>query len=149
MRTLVQALVWAGGALVCASSGAVIPANPRAIAGFDHIRPQQVGSVLAAFCKRNGCAAQFLGEDHGNYGWNLNVGDTRPVLVGTGCAGISHRYCVQTWGADGKTFMTLKRTQQLKRMLEAKGAKVVLMDCSFGPTKHGNDYVCTNGKPPP
>lgn len=146
MKILATICVCLGGALVCASSGAVIPANPRTIAGFDNIQPTAVGEVLSAFCRKNGCTAKLTWR---NAVWHLYVGDTHVAGIGEGCAGIPHHYCIQTIGSVAVAFMTLARTRQLARLLEAKGATVVLMDCSIEPTSHGLGYICTNGKPPP
>lgn len=150
MRSTILISVGLGFACVCTSSGAIIPANPRVVAGFDGISVQGIGEVFTAFCRRNGCTARFLDAKTGSIGWSLIVGDTRPVSVGPGCWGVPHHDCVQTWGRDGRAFMTPVRLQQLKQMLEDKGAKVVLMDCSFKETEGiGQHYVCTNGKSPP
>jgi hypothetical protein len=123
-------------------------ARPRVIAGFDHIAPQQVGNVLASFCRDNGCDAKFLGKKYG-YVWNLIVGNTRSAMVGSACrqAGFNYDYCVDAWGDEGKAFMNSARIQQLKAMLQTKGARVTLIDCSFE-WSHGN-YVCANSKPLP
>ena len=146
MKVLATFFVWLGGMLVCASSGAVVPANPRTIAGFDNIQPSAVGDVLGAFCRTNDCTAKLT---WGNAVWHLYVADTQVAGIGKDCAGIPHHYCVQTTGPVAKAFMTPARIQQMARLLEDKGAKVVVMDCSVEWTSHGLDYICTNGKPPP
>lgn len=139
MKKIVLTLTWTGLALTFVMASAQT-AHPRIIAGFDHIALQQVVKVLVAFCKENGCKADSHGE--------LTLGNTRPVSVGSGCylADRNYDYCVQTWGNEGTAFMNPARTQQLKAMLEAKGAKVTLMDCSFEWSGHDN-YVCANSKP--
>lgn len=150
MKAKLLPLMWAGLALTSAVANAQT-ASPRVIAGFDHIAPRQVGKVLAAFCEKNGCDAKFLGKKYG-YVWNLIVGNTRPVMVGSACrqAGFNYDYCVDAWGDLGEAFMNPARTRQLKAMLEAKSAKVTLMDCSFEWGSGGSGhYVCANGKPLP
>ena len=134
------------------SSQAVIPADPRAIMGIDHIKPHKLGAVLHEFCKTNGCTAKldtkFLKY---GYGWHIYIGNPSSsysnwVLgVGEGCALIPHRYCAQIFDPLYAGFVTKVRLAELKRLLEVKGAKVTLMDCKLGP---GQD-LCANGKPPP
>ena len=141
VKAIISPLMWTGLALTSVVANAQT-AHPRVIAGFDHIAPQQVGKVLAAFCKENGCKAD------GNT-WNLTVDNTTPVSIGSKChpAGLNYDYYVQAWGSADKAFMNSARMQQLKAMLEAKGATVTLMNCSFE-WSHGN-YVCANSKPLP
>lgn len=143
MKAIFLPLVWAGLALASVTASAQT-AHARGIMGFDHIASQQVGKVLVAFCKKNGCRANV-------HTWQLTVGNTTPVSVGGGCrrAGINYDFCVGVWGKEGMTFMNPARTQQLKAMLEAKGAKVTLMDCSFEVGNSFGHYVCADGKPLP
>ena len=143
MKAILLPLMCVGLALTSVAANAQT-AHPRVIAGFDHIAPQQVGNVLAMFCKKNGCKAD-------SHTWNLIVGNTRPVGVGSACrqSGSNYDYCVGAWGDEGRAFMNPARTQQLKAMLEAKGAKVTLMDCSFEWGSGHGRYVCVNGKPLP
>lgn len=149
MRATVFALALLGAIAIPSLSLALIPGTPRIIAGIDDISPKNLGEVLSRFCKENDCKAQLDWHENDNYNWNFYWNDGRtPVSVGGTCTRIHHHYCIQTWGVEGRAFMNDERTLELKKMLEAKGAKVVLMDCSIGGTD-GFRYVCTNGKPPP
>jgi len=135
MKAIFPLLLRVGLVLIAVAADAQT-APPIVTAGFDHIAPQQVDQVLVVFCKENGCNAEFLGKQYG-YVWNLIVGNTRPVMIGSACrsAGLDYDYCVGEWRGGGKTFMDYSRMQKLKRMLEAKGAKVTLMGCNFEPEK--------------
>ncbi len=147
MRTVAKAFVWAGAALIATAANAIVPANPRVIAGIDHITPTQLGNALSKFCNANGCVSKLVWHKHGDYLWNITLhSDTTPVSVANGCVGIPHQYCVQTWGTLGKEFMSSVQTQQLKHLLEAEAATVVLMDCQL---RLGGHNVCANGKAPP
>ena len=139
MKSMLRASLSTGLALTFVMANAQT-AHPRVIAGFDHAALPQVLDVLAAFCKENGCNANSHGQ--------LIIGNTTPISVGVECslAGHNYDYCVQAWGNEGTVFMNPTRTQQLKAMLEAKGAKVILMDCHFGWGNSGpGSYVCADG----
>jgi hypothetical protein len=148
---MLQGLVWLTVVMVFTSSHAMIPANPRTIAGIDGITPEQLGEALSQFCKVSGCISKLVWHAKDGHLWNISLYDgSTPVMVGDGCPSTHHTYCVETWGYLGKRFMSSVRTQRLKGMLEAKGAKVILMDCMFAPDRKRHVlYVCTNGKPPP
>lgn len=150
MRILPFVLMLVGATTFPSVSQAIIPANPRTIMGIDGISPDHFGGVLSLFCRKNACESKLEWHKNGGYAWNLYWSNgLSPASAENVCGGIPHRYCVHTWGAEGKAFMNDGRMLELKKMLEAKGAKVVIMDCSVEPTDHGFDYVCTDGKPPP
>ena len=146
MKTLTLAAL-IGFAAFGTQALAIIPGNPRTIAGVYHIKPHEVGVVLREFCKTNGCTAKLETEflKYG-YGWNIYIRNGKWVAgAGEDCALIPHRYCVQAEGPLGDAFMTKTRVTELKWLLEAKGAKVTLMNCKLRP----GDALCANGKPPP
>lgn len=146
MKALLFALISLSAALVANQSYATIPADPRTIAGIDHISPQSLGNALSEFCRKAGCVSKLTWHKNGDYGWDFFLDGKRlPAGAGSGCAGIPHNYCVQTVGPEAKTFMDKDRVMTLKKILEAKGAKVTLMDCQ---ARVGR-YVCADGKPPP
>ena len=137
------------------SSHAVIPANPRTIMGIDHIAPRELGAVLRTFCKTNGCTVKLDRDSlKYGYGWSFYIGKPRSIYsssvlgIGDGCARIPHRYCAQIFGPLYAGFVTKARLAELKRLLEAKGAKVTLMDCKVTAQSFPK-YACANGKPPP
>ena len=149
MKTITLAAL-IGFAAFSTQALAVIPGNPRTIVGIDHIKPHEVGVVLREFCKINGCTAKLETEflKYG-YGWHIYLRDGKWIAgAAEGCPLISHRYCVQTEGPLGDSFMTKARVVELKRLLEAKGAKVTLMDCKVT-ARSFPKYACANGKPSP
>lgn len=146
MKAFFVVPVLASAVFVCGQSWASVPGNPRTIAGIDCISPRVLGHVLSNFCKSNECSSTLVWDKDAGYGWNLYTTDGhRPVGAGSGCADIPHRYCVQTWGTKGDSFMSKDRVTVLKKLLESKGAKVTLMNCllSIGVN------LCADGKPPP
>jgi hypothetical protein len=153
MKPILRALLGAGLVFVWASSSAIVPGMPPIIAGFDGIAPQQIAIVLAEFCKSNGCDVQRVSESTQGGSWNLTVGNTTPISVGgrgRRTQYFSHEYYVVAGEDVGEGFVTVARVQQLKHMLEAKGAKVTLMDCHGEWGKGGRHYyVCAHGNSPP
>jgi hypothetical protein len=145
LKRIAKVVVWAGAAMIIVMAKAVVPGTPRVIAGVDHATPAQIGEVLSQFCNANGCMSKLVWQKDGANRWNIDLNHTTPVSVESDCIGIHHQFCVETWGALGKAFMSSVQTQQLKHLLEASGAKVVLMDCQL---RLGGNDVCTNGKPP-
>ena len=143
-------LVGAGGLLLSLGVGAV-PANPRAMAGVDHLKPDVMNAVLVAFCKINGCKVQYItryAKQFHSYLWNINLDDMRPISLETPCE-LPHQYCIYPWGKIGDTFMNKARFAELRHALEAKGATVTPLDCKVEPTSKGFAWVCAHRKPQP
>jgi hypothetical protein len=146
LKRIGKVVAWAGAVTIVVVANAVVPGTPRVIAGVDHITPAQVGEALSQFCHANDCMSKLVWQKDGANRWNVYLNDTTPISVESDCVGIHHQFCVETWGALGKAFMSSVQTQQLKHLFEAKGAKVVLMDCQL---RLGGHDVCANGKPQP
>lgn len=144
-------LVGAGGLLLSLGARASVPANPRAMAGIDHLKPDVMNTVLVAFCKANGCKVQYItqyAKQFHSYLWNIILDDMRPILVGGPCD-LHYQYCIYPWGKIGDTFMNKTRFSELRHALEAKGATVTPLDCKVEPTAKGFAWVCAHSRPKP
>ena len=91
MRVVANALLWTGTFLIATAANAIVPAVPRVIAGVDHISAVQLGETLSKFCDENDCVSKLAWHKYGDYVWNMNVKDMRPVSVGSGCVRDSSR----------------------------------------------------------
>ena len=146
-------LAGAGGLLLSLSAGAV-PANPRAMAGVDHLKPDVMNAVLVPFCKTNGCKVQYItqyAKQFHAYLWNIwlkSDSNIRPISLETPCE-LPHQYCIYPWGKIGDTFMNKTRFAELRHALEAKGATVTPLDCKVEPTPKGFAWVCAHSRPKP
>lgn len=147
-------LIGFGSLLLSLGAAAIVPANPRAMAGVDHLQPDVMNAVLVTFCKTNGCKVQYLtqyAKQFHSYSWNIwleSDSNIRPISLGTPCE-LPYQYCIYPWGKIGDTFMDKPRFAELRHALEAKGATVTPLDCKVEATPKGFAWVCDHGKDKP